>query len=70
MAFIPSTELIIRYCNSAWVNLISDSEHLDNSVACIGETTALAAKRLGLRNVYHPTNPGLEGYSLLSQDVI
>ncbi|PSS31403.1 Uroporphyrinogen-III synthase [Actinidia chinensis var. chinensis] len=46
----------------AWVNLISDSEHLDNSVACIGETTALAAKRLGLRNVYHPTNPGLEGW--------
>ncbi|XP_057470270.1 uroporphyrinogen-III synthase, chloroplastic isoform X1 [Actinidia eriantha] len=46
----------------AWVNLISESEHWDNSVACIGETTALAAKRLGLRNVYHPTNPGLEGW--------
>ncbi|GMP44164.1 hypothetical protein CsSME_00013220 [Camellia sinensis var. sinensis] len=46
----------------AWVNLISESECWGNSVACIGETTALAAKRLGLRNVYHPTNPGLEGY--------
>ncbi|CAL5383677.1 unnamed protein product [Camellia sinensis] len=46
----------------AWVNLISESECWGNSVACIGETTALAAKRLGLRNVYHPTNPGLEGW--------
>ncbi|KAK9271018.1 hypothetical protein L1049_026606 [Liquidambar formosana] len=46
----------------AWVNLISESERWGNSVACIGETTALAAKRLGLRNVYHPTNPGLDGW--------
>lgn len=46
----------------AWVNLTSESEHWDNAVACIGETTALAAKRLGLRRVYHPTNPGLEGW--------
>ncbi|XP_059637099.1 uroporphyrinogen-III synthase, chloroplastic isoform X2 [Cornus florida] len=45
-----------------WVNLISESEQWGNSVACIGETTALAAKRLGLRNVYYPTNPGLEGW--------
>lgn len=45
----------------AWVNLTSESEHWDNAVACIGKTTALAAKRLGLRRVYHPTNPGLEG---------
>ncbi|XP_052202078.1 uroporphyrinogen-III synthase, chloroplastic isoform X2 [Diospyros lotus] len=46
----------------AWVNLISESHVWSNSVACIGETTALAAKRLGLRNVYYPTNPGLEGW--------
>jgi uroporphyrinogen-III synthase len=32
----------------AWVKLISDSKWWNNSVACIGETTALAAKRLGL----------------------
>ncbi|KAL8145131.1 uroporphyrinogen-III synthase, chloroplastic [Apium graveolens] len=46
----------------AWVNLIPDLERWDYSVACIGETTALAAKRMGLKNVYHPTNPGLEGW--------
>ncbi|GMN40052.1 hypothetical protein TIFTF001_009286 [Ficus carica] len=45
----------------AWVNLIPKPEQWSNSVACIGETTASAAKRLGLRNVYYPTNPGLEG---------
>ncbi|KAH9692613.1 Uroporphyrinogen-III synthase [Citrus sinensis] len=45
----------------SWVNLISDTEQWSNSVACIGETTASAAKRLGLKNVYYPTHPGLEG---------
>ncbi|KAG8632576.1 uroporphyrinogen-III synthase, chloroplastic isoform X3 [Manihot esculenta] len=46
----------------AWVNLISESEKWNNSVACIGETTASAAKSLGLKNVYFPTHPGLEGW--------
>lgn len=45
----------------AWVKLISDSKSWNNSVACIGETTALSAKRLGLQNVYYPEQPGLEG---------
>ncbi|CAB4266410.1 unnamed protein product [Prunus armeniaca] len=45
----------------AWVNIISELEQWNNSVACIGETTAKAAKKLGLRNVYYPANPGLEG---------
>ncbi|XP_035541945.1 uroporphyrinogen-III synthase, chloroplastic isoform X3 [Juglans regia] len=46
----------------AWVKLISDSKSWNNSVACIGETTALSAKRLGLQNVYYPEQPGLEGW--------
>ncbi|KAG9147114.1 hypothetical protein Leryth_005348 [Lithospermum erythrorhizon] len=45
-----------------WVQLLPQSEDWPNSVACIGETTALAAKRLGLRNVYYPENPGLDGW--------
>ncbi|KAK6245286.1 hypothetical protein SCA6_008376 [Theobroma cacao] len=45
----------------AWVNLISKPDSWSNSVACIGETTASAAKRLGLKNVYFPTQPGLDG---------
>ncbi|XP_038984423.1 uroporphyrinogen-III synthase, chloroplastic [Phoenix dactylifera] len=46
----------------AWIYLISKLENWDNSVACIGETTALVAKSLGLKNVYYPTNPGFEGW--------
>lgn len=45
----------------AWKNLLSDSDW-SNSVACIGETTAAMARRLGFKNVYHPTQPGLEGW--------
>ncbi|KAI3465400.1 hypothetical protein Pfo_022063 [Paulownia fortunei] len=46
----------------AWVSLIPEPQQWDNAVACIGETTALAAKKLGLRNVYFPANPGIEGW--------
>ncbi|XP_062100213.1 uroporphyrinogen-III synthase, chloroplastic isoform X2 [Humulus lupulus] len=46
----------------AWVNLIPKPDKWSNSVACIGETTASAAKKLGLRNVFYPTHPGLEGW--------
>ncbi|KAH9624631.1 hypothetical protein KSS87_000786 [Heliosperma pusillum] len=46
----------------AWVELIRSTEQWNNAVACIGETTGLAAKRLGLQNVHYPSNPGLEGW--------
>ncbi|XP_030950333.1 uroporphyrinogen-III synthase, chloroplastic isoform X2 [Quercus lobata] len=46
----------------AWIKLISNAKGWNNSVACIGETTALAAKRLGLQNVYYPAQPGVEGW--------
>ncbi|CAI9267009.1 unnamed protein product [Lactuca saligna] len=46
----------------AWMNLESVSERWHGSVACIGETTASAAKRMGLRNVYYPSSPGLQGW--------
>ncbi|KAL5705801.1 uroporphyrinogen-III synthase [Ranunculus cassubicifolius] len=46
----------------AWINLVSESGDWDHAVACIGETTASAAKRHGLKNVYYPKNPGLEGW--------
>ncbi|KAF3446692.1 hypothetical protein FNV43_RR11872 [Rhamnella rubrinervis] len=47
----------------AWVSLIPKSEQWNNSIACIGETTGSTAKKLGLRNVYYPAHPGLEGSS-------
>ncbi|XP_027095284.1 uroporphyrinogen-III synthase, chloroplastic isoform X1 [Coffea arabica] len=46
----------------AWINLIPELERWGNAVACIGETTASAAKRLGLTNVYYPVDPGLDGW--------
>nr|XP_043618117.1 uroporphyrinogen-III synthase, chloroplastic isoform X2 [Erigeron canadensis] len=45
----------------AWVNLLSEPENWAGSVACIGETTASAARKLGLRSIYHPSSPGLQG---------
>ncbi|KAG5048128.1 hypothetical protein AAZX31_04G036600 [Glycine max] len=45
----------------AWKNLLSDSEW-NNSVACIGETTATMARSLGFTNVYYPAQPGIEGW--------
>ncbi|KAK7266801.1 hypothetical protein RIF29_19457 [Crotalaria pallida] len=52
-------------CNSAWKNLLSDLEW-SNSIACIGETTVATARSLGFRNVYYPTQPGLEGISSMT----
>ncbi|CAL9079510.1 unnamed protein product [Musa textilis] len=65
LAFALSTPVVAVASPSAvraWVKLIREPENWDNSVACIGETTGLAAKRLGLKNVYYPKNPGLEGW--------
>ncbi|KAL9312984.1 hypothetical protein ACSQ67_018436 [Phaseolus vulgaris] len=47
-------------CHSAWKNILSDLEW-NNSVACIGETTATMARSLGFTNVFYPKQPGLEG---------
>ncbi|XP_023737878.1 uroporphyrinogen-III synthase, chloroplastic isoform X3 [Lactuca sativa] len=43
----------------AWVDLLPEPQTWEGSVACIGETTASAARKLGLTNVYHPSTPGL-----------
>ncbi|KAL3628259.1 hypothetical protein CASFOL_027305 [Castilleja foliolosa] len=50
----------------AWISLIPEPQKWGKAVACIGETTALAAKKLGLRNVYFPENPGIEGCGLIA----
>lgn len=68
-------QLILRHATSApvvavaspsavraWVNIVSKSSKWDNHVACIGETTAFAARRLGLKKVHFPERPGLEGW--------
>ena len=47
----------------AWLKLILKVDNWNNSIACIGETTGSAAKKLGLKSIYCPTTPGLEGYA-------
>ena len=43
------------------MNLIQNEKQWSNNIACIGETTASAARRLGFKKVYHPEQPGFEG---------
>uniref|UniRef100_A0A0D9VQF5 Uroporphyrinogen-III synthase n=1 Tax=Leersia perrieri TaxID=77586 RepID=A0A0D9VQF5_9ORYZ len=45
----------------AWLNLVSKVDNWGNAVACIGETTASAAKKFGLKSIYYPTTPGIDG---------
>ncbi|KAI3807240.1 hypothetical protein L1987_23165 [Smallanthus sonchifolius] len=52
----------------SWVNLVSGSDWWCGSVACIGETTASAAIRMGLRNVYYPSRPGPQGIIVANAD--
>lgn len=52
---------VIRFSISAWVSLIPEGQQWDNAVACIGETTAVVAKKMGMENVFFPANPGIEG---------
>ncbi|KAJ7958127.1 Uroporphyrinogen-III synthase, chloroplastic-like protein [Quillaja saponaria] len=60
--YVPVVAVASPSAVRAWINLIPGLEQWSNSVACIGETTAATAKRLGLRNVYYPTQPGLDGW--------
>ncbi|KAI7737499.1 hypothetical protein M8C21_020984 [Ambrosia artemisiifolia] len=46
----------------AWVDLLPEPDNWSGSIACIGETTASAARKLGLRNIYYPSNPSLQGW--------
>lgn len=56
-----SPVIYLYFFARAWMNLIQNEKQWSNNVACIGETTASAARRLGFKKVYHPEQPGLEG---------
>lgn len=45
----------------AWVSLCGGAQA--RSVACIGRTSAAAAVRLGLANLYYPDAPGVAGWA-------
>ncbi|KAJ0818771.1 putative uroporphyrinogen-III synthase [Helianthus annuus] len=46
----------------AWFDLLPEPDNWNGSIACIGETTASAARKLGLRNIYYPSSPSLQGW--------
>lgn len=46
----------------AWANIILKFESWNGAVACIGETSASAAREAGLQKIYYPENPGFEGW--------
>ncbi|GLJ12187.1 hypothetical protein SUGI_0186280 [Cryptomeria japonica] len=58
----------------AWAKIISNIKGWNGAVACIGETSASAARESGFQKIYYPENPGLEGWvesimeALRSQD--
>ncbi|CAH1433524.1 unnamed protein product [Lactuca virosa] len=55
-----STTSTLCFCSCSCITFYSWT--WEGSVACIGETTASAARKLGLTNVYHPSTPGLHGW--------
>ncbi|EIE21204.1 tetrapyrrole biosynthesis, uroporphyrinogen III synthase [Coccomyxa subellipsoidea C-169] len=46
----------------AWLACVGDQESADVAIACIGSTSARAAEKLGLKRIYYPDSPGLEGF--------
>ncbi|KAH7426409.1 hypothetical protein KP509_10G001000 [Ceratopteris richardii] len=49
----------------AWVDVI-DVSTWSGAAACIGQTSAVAAQKAGLKRVFYPENPGIEGSLSLS----
>ncbi|KAH7426407.1 hypothetical protein KP509_10G001000 [Ceratopteris richardii] len=45
----------------AWVDVI-DVSTWSGAAACIGQTSAVAAQKAGLKRVFYPENPGIEGW--------
>lgn len=46
----------------AWANIVGVDEQL--VVACIGETSATAARKMGFTRVHYPDKPGLDGWMI------
>ncbi|MCO5586641.1 hypothetical protein L7F22_040582 [Adiantum nelumboides] len=45
----------------AWVDVVDLSTWL-GSAACIGQTSAVAAQKAGLKRVFYPPSPGIDGW--------
>lgn len=47
----------------AWVDRVceGDVKRWDGAAACIGNTSAVAARKAGLNKIYFPDSPGIDG---------
>lgn len=43
------------------MELVAEPKNWNGAAACIGSTSANAARKAGLQKVYHPESPGIEG---------
>ncbi|CAM6020447.1 unnamed protein product [Sphagnum balticum] len=46
----------------AWVELVAGTRRWDGAAACIGSTSAIAAQKAGLKKIFYPESPGLDGW--------
>lgn len=53
----------ISKCRScrAWMELVAGARKWEGAAACIGSTSATAARKAGLTRIFYPESPGIEG---------
>lgn len=52
---------------SAWMELVAGARKWEGAAACIGSTSATAARKAGLTRIFYPESPGIEGCVISSQ---
>ena len=51
----------------AWMDLVAGARKWEGAAACIGSTSATAARKAGLTRIFYPESPGIEGCVISSQ---
>lgn len=51
----------------AWMELVAGARKWEGAAACIGSTSATAARKAGLTRIFYPESPGIEGCVISSQ---
>ena len=54
----------------AWVQFVGEETAQRVAVACIGSTSARAADKLGLKNVYYPDEPGMDTFASTIEEAL
>lgn len=61
-ASVPVATFASPTAVKAWMELVAEPKNWNGAAACIGSTSANAARKAGLQKVYHPESPGIEGW--------